>query len=267
MTDTNDTFRTLRFEAMDQVGLLTLASPASKNALSLEMREELGVLVGRIRNDPDLRALVITGSSGNFCSGGDLRQLSDGRRPTVANRARIQNLHVWFRDLVNLELPVVAAVDGPAFGAGLNLALSADFVFASPRASFCAAFGRIGLVPDLGGFFLLPRIVGLRAAKDIVFTARTIDADEALSLGIVSRIFPQEELLEQALAYAARFKAGSRDAIGQAKVILNQSLHQDQMTLAELESYSQAVCMESEYHHAAVKRFLDKQPLEFNWKN
>jgi len=259
------TFTTLTYEVRDQVALMTLNRPESRNALDLDMRAEIGEVVQMVRKSRELSALVITGNGGAFCAGGDLKSLSEGRRPTTANRARIQDLHIWFRDLVDLELPVIAAVDGPAFGAGFNLALAADFVFASSKARFCAVFGRIGLIPDLGGFFLLPRIVGLQNAKDIVFTARTIAPEEAQSLGIVREIVPQDKLVDHALAYARRFNNASRDAIGMAKTILNKSSESDQRTLSEMESYAQAVCMETDYHQDAVKRFLSKQPLAFDW--
>ena len=258
-------FQTLTFEIKDNIGLVTLNRPESKNALDLPMRADLTKVILDIRHNKDIAALVITGSGGAFCAGGDLKSLSEARRPTTTNRTRIQDLHLWFRELVDLELPVISAVDGPAFGAGFNLALAADFVFASPRARFCAVFGRIGLVPDLGGFFLLPRIVGLQAAKDIVFTARTLKPEEAKALGIVREIVPEDDLLAYAMAFAGQFKSASRDAIGMAKTILNKSSELDQRALSEMESYAQAICLDTEYHHDAVSRFLKKEPLKFNW--
>src|SRR3546814_15947724 len=97
-------------------------------------------------------------------------------------------MHLWFRELVNIEKPVIAAVDGPAFGAGFNLALACDFILGTPQARFCSVFGRIGLVPDLGGLFLLPRIVGLQRAKEIVFPSSEVTTQTALSLGILYQI-------------------------------------------------------------------------------
>src|SRR5690606_15062203 len=114
-----------------------------------------------------------------------LKSLTEEERPAWDCRDRVRRLHPWFRELVNLEKPVIAAVEGAAFGAGFNLALASDIVIAAADARFCAAFARIGLVPDLGGLYLLPRIVGLQRAKEIVFTARELDAQEAMSMGIV----------------------------------------------------------------------------------
>lgn len=258
-------FETLQLDVKDNIATLTLDRADSRNALNLKMREELTEVILHLRNASDIKALVITGANGAFCAGGDLKSLSESRRSTNENRQRIQDLHLWFRELVDLEMPVIAAVDGPAFGAGFNLALAADFVFASPQARFCAVFGRIGLVPDLGGFYLLPRLVGLQVAKDIVFTARTIMPEEAISLGLVKEIVPQDKLLPHAQRFAGRFTSASREAIGMAKTILNRSYELDPRALSELESYAQAVCLESEYHHDAVARFLSKKPLAFDW--
>jgi 2-(1,2-epoxy-1,2-dihydrophenyl)acetyl-CoA isomerase len=152
--------------------VIRINRPDRRNAFDLEVREGIAQAVYEARDDDSVRAVIITGVDGIFCAGGDLKSLSEAKRPVFKDRDRIRRLHTWFRELVNLEKPVIAAVDGPAFGAGFNLALACDFVLATPRARFCAVFGRIGLVPDLGGFFLLPRIVGLQRAKDLVFSAR-----------------------------------------------------------------------------------------------
>lgn len=258
-------FETLTYEVIDRVAVMTFTSPETRNALSLTMREEIAQLVPRIRDDRDLRALVVTGTGGSFCAGGDLKGLQQGRQPLDQNRERVMRLHKWFIEFSNLELPVIAAVDGPAFGAGFNLALGCDFVLASERARFCAVFGRIGLVPDLGGLHFLPRIVGLARAKELIMTARSFGAEEARDLGIVLEVHPTEDLLDRAMEFAGRFRMASRQAAGQAKILLNQSFHMDQKAAADMESWSQAACMESDYHQRAVDRFVAKEPLEFDW--
>ncbi len=258
-------FETLSYEVIDQIGVMTFTRPENRNALSLTMREEIAALVPVIRDDRDLRALVVTGAGGSFCAGGDLKGLQADPEPIAHNRERVLRLHKWFIEFSNLELPVIAAVDGPAFGAGFNLALGCDFVLASPRARFCAIFGRIGLVPDLGGLYMLPRIVGLARAKELVMSARSVDAEEAKDLGIVLEIHPQEQIFEAAMAFAGRFRKASRLAAGQAKVMLNQSFHLDQRAMAEMEAWAQAVCMETPYHRDAIRRFVDKEPLLYDW--
>lgn len=243
--------------------VIRINRPERRNAFDLEVREGIAQAVYDARDDDSVRAVVITGSEGVFCAGGDLKALSEAKRPVFKDRDRIRRLHTWFRELVNLEKPVIAAVDGPAFGAGFNLALACDFVLATPSARFCAVFGRIGLVPDLGGFFLLPRIVGLQRAKDLVFSAREVDAEEARELGIVMRVVPAQRLFDEALALAARYHDASTEALGIAKNILNRSFNLDQDTLAELESSAQALAIHTAYHDEAVGHFLQKQPLRF----
>jgi len=243
--------------------VIRINRPERRNAFDLEVRKGIADGVFEARDDDNIRAVVITGTDGVFCAGGDLKSLSEAKRPVFKDRDRIRRLHPWFRELVNLEKPVIAAVDGPAFGAGFNLALACDFVLATPRARFCAVFGRIGLVPDLGGFFLLPRIVGLQRAKDLVFSAREVAVEEAQNLGIVMQVIPQERLMDEALALAARYHDASTEALGIAKNILNRSFNLDQDTLAELESSAQALALHTAYHDDAVANFLAKQPLRF----
>lgn len=258
-------FETLTYQIIDQVGVMTFTAPQSRNALSLVMREEIAALIPVIRDDRDLKALVVTGSGGSFCAGGDLKGLKEAPQPLDQNRERVMRLHKWFIEFSNMELPVIAAVDGPAFGAGFNLALGCDFILASPRARFCAVFGRIGLVPDLGGLYLLPRAVGLPRAKELIMTARSFGAEEARDLGLVLEIHPEGGLMDAAMAFAGRFRKSSRLAAGQAKMLLNQAFHLDQRAMADMESWAQATCMDSDYHRDAIKRFLNKEPLEFDW--
>lgn len=258
---------TIIFEQDEGVAVITLNRSEARNALDLRMRQEIADLIPVLRDDASIKAVLIIGAGGVFCSGGDLRSLTEERRSAGQNRRRIHDLHVWLPQLVNLEKPVVAAVDGPAFGGGFNLALVADFILATPKARFCQVFARIGMIPDLAGLYLLPRIVGLQRAKELVFTGRVLGAEEARTLGIVHDILPAETLRDEALAFTRRFCAAPTMAIGLAKNILNQSHNLDQRVLAELESYAQAVCLDSEDHRNAVERFLRKEPLPFVWED
>lgn len=243
--------------------VIRINRPERRNAFDLEVRQGIAEAVYEARDDDAVRAVVIAGVGGVFCAGGDLKSLSEGKRPIFKDRDRIRRLHTWFRELVNLEKPVIAAVDGPAFGAGFNLALACDFIIGTPRTRFSAVFGRIGLVPDLGGFFLLPRIVGLQRAKDLVFSAREVDAEEAQRMGILMQIVEPEHLMDTALKLASRYHDASTEALGLAKNILNRSFNLDQDTLAELESSAQALAIHTAYHDEAVANFLGKQPLRF----
>lgn len=245
---------------------ICLNRPAQRNAIDLELREALAEAVYEARDSAEVRAVVLTGSGSAFCAGGDLKSLTAEQRPVYQDRDRIRRIHRWLRELVHLEKPVVAAVDGPAFGAGFSLALACDFVLASPRATFCAVFGRIGLVPDMAMFFLLPRVVGLQRAKDLILSARDLPAEEARALGIVMELVPAERLQDEAMALATRLCDASTEAIGLAKSVLARAHDLDYDTLAELESSAQAVARHSDYHREAVRAFLEKRPLRLKWK-
>lgn len=250
----------------DGIGTITLNRSEARNALNQAMRPALAAAIAQMRDDKDVHAVILTGADGAFCSGGDISAMLDTSRTGLSFRAGMRELHLWFPELVNLEKPVIAAVDGPAFGAGLGLALAADFVLATRCAKFCAVFGRIGLVPDLGVMRLLPRIVGQQRAKELVFTARTVEAEEARQLGMVFDIVEDGAALhEAALALARRFGEASTAAIGIAKTVMNQSFELDAHAMAELESYAQTLCRGSAYHQDAVRRFKDKEPLRFDW--
>ncbi|MEP9370387.1 enoyl-CoA hydratase/isomerase family protein [Xanthobacter sp. VNH20] len=259
-------YSTLTFSVENDIARLVLNRPDQRNALDLDMRREIEAVLRTLREERNAKALVIAGSGGSFCAGGDLKSLSAGRRPAPVNRERIRRLHTWFDELLDLEMPVVAVVDGPAFGAGFNLALAADFILATPRAQFCAVFVRIGLVPDLGGLQLLPRIVGLQRAKELIFSGRVLGAEEAKGLGIVHDILPEGDALAAGIAFAERFRHAPTDAIGMAKTVLNQAFNLDRHALAELEAYAQAVALETPYHHEAVADFLARKPLGFVWE-
>lgn len=249
-----------------------MESPQTRNALTSDLREDLQDMLDAVQGTASVRALIVCGSDGAFCAGGDLKALVPDRTPdgyplrnVEAIRARMSEHHRWFERLYNLEVPVIAAVDGPAFGAGFSLALASDYILASPRASFCMAFNRIGALPDLAALYMLPRMIGQRRAKDLMMSARRVDADEALALGIVHSLHPQDRLLDEARAMAADFSNGSKEALALTKTLSNQSLGSDYATMARLEGLGQSVCLTSDYFYDAVARFIDHKPGRFTW--
>jgi 2-(1,2-epoxy-1,2-dihydrophenyl)acetyl-CoA isomerase len=256
------------FDVADDVATLTFNRPDSLNALAPSMVESFGAALTDVKDraGKDIKALVITGAGRAFCAGGDVKAMNARERSAEQMRAHLRSNHHRMVDLMNLEVPVVSLVHGAAAGAGANIALAADFVLATPKAMFMQAFGRIGLIPDWGGFYVLPRLVGLQKAKELIFTARKVGAEEAHRLGLVYEIVPEEGALEAAQAFARRFTNASTTAIGVAKNILNQSHNQDLHTLLELEASGQGACATSEYHRAAVKRFAEKQPAMLDWE-
>lgn len=246
--------------------------PSSRNALSAPLRRDYRDMLDWLTGRSDIVALVLTGSHGSFCSGADLKATGDdgtvdasGQREPADVRALMLNFHEWFGQLRDLEMPVIAAVDGPAAGAGFSLALTADFVFASPRAAFCMSFGKIGLIPDLAALHQLPRIIGLSAAKELVMTARSMGAEEAKRLGIVHAIHNADDLVEAAWRFAGRFRDASRDATGIAKQLLNRSFETSYRDFAELEATGQARAATTAYFAEAVAAFVAGKPRRFDW--
>lgn len=254
---------TIHFEIREQVATLTLDQAATRNALSPTMREEIAEVVQTIKRDRDIRALVITGANGHFCSGGDLRNIATAGLDNQGWRERMQALHDWLRDLIALDRPVIAAVDGAAYGAGFGLALAADFVIATPRARFCVSFLKVGLVPDCGTFYTLPRIVGAQRAKELMLSAREVGADEAVRLGIAMELQPPERLLARAQQIAASFVHASPLAVSLVKRAL--AAGGDLAAQLEFEADAQALAMGTAVHKDAVQDFLSKRPPRFSW--
>ncbi|MGE8065259.1 enoyl-CoA hydratase/isomerase family protein [Pseudomonas sp. NPDC089569] len=265
-------FRESKLCINDGIAEFSHQVPASRNALSLDLRQEYVQMLDRVQADRSIRVLIITGSGGSFCAGGDLKSMNQRRhspdpqvRSCDAVRRRLQAVHVWMERLRNLEIPVIAAVDGPAYGAGFAIALAADFVLASTRATFCMSFAKVGLIPDAGSLYSLPRAVGLSMAKELMYTARRVGVEEARRLGIVHAVHAPEELASQAHRFARRFLQAPREALGMAKGLLNKSYETPYATLAELECYAQGTATTLPYHDEAVDAFLRAEPSLYDW--
>ena len=252
----------------DGVAVFTHQRPTARNALSTELRDDYKAMLARIETDRRVRALVLTGSGASFCAGGDLKGLASDDpefRTPDAMRRRLHDGNRWIHCLHSLEVPVIAAVDGPAVGAGFSIALAADFILASTRAVFCMSFVKVGLIPDLGAFHFLPRAVGLPMAKELALTARRVSAAEGRQLGFVHALHEPEALLSEAVRFARRFTAGPREALGLTKILMNRSFETSYATLAELEGNAQAVASTLPFHDAAVEAFLRGEPAAYDW--
>jgi 2-(1,2-epoxy-1,2-dihydrophenyl)acetyl-CoA isomerase len=256
-----------QLDVANGIATLTMNRPEARNAFSESMRAAFAEAVPRLADDAEVRAVILTGAGGAFCAGGDVRAMleSRGKVTVESGRARMLEVQPWMRRLVELDKPLIAAVDGPAFGAGFSLALMADFVLVSPRARFGMAFAKIGLVPDFAAMYTLPRVVGIQRAKELMLSAREVDAAEALRLGIAMEIVPANELAARARALAASFTGASALAVSLIKRELGMALAADLRSALANEADHQALCFQSGYHGAAVQRFLDKQPAAFQW--
>jgi 2-(1,2-epoxy-1,2-dihydrophenyl)acetyl-CoA isomerase len=254
----------VRFERQGTTAVVTLDNPATRNSLASDLKEGLAAAIAQVKADAAIRAVVLTGANGAFCAGGDLRGIqAAGKMESDGMRARMHGTHAIFRELLALDRPVIAAVDGAAYGAGFSLALAADFVLVTPRARFCMVFMRMGLVPDCGATYTLPRIVGAQRARELFLSAREVGAQEALSLGIAMEQHEQAALMPRALALAGSFAGASPLAVSLVKRI---TLDPGALEAAfEAEANGQALCFQTTPHREAVQRFFEKQPLAFQW--
>jgi enoyl-CoA hydratase/carnithine racemase len=258
------------YEVRDRVATLTLNDPERRNALGDEMIEAVVAALERFRADEGAAVLIVTGAGNAFCSGGDLKMMErwggkgEGGAPSfdpIAQRDRyrfgIQQIPLTF---AKIEKPVMAAVNGPAVGAGCDLALMADIRIASDRAKFGEIFSRVGLAPGDGGAFFLPRIVGVEKACELIFTGDIIDAAEAERIGLVGRVVPDADLMTEARALALRIASGPLQAHRMAKFAiyrgLNQTLEESLQTMALMQSMLHG----TKDHEEGVRAFLEKRP-------
>jgi 2-(1,2-epoxy-1,2-dihydrophenyl)acetyl-CoA isomerase len=258
-------YQSIKLDISDTVATLALARPERKNAFDIATRGELADAVARIKADTAVRAVILTGEGGDFCAGGDIRDMAQAKIEADAGRERMRALQAWGRELIELDRPVVAAVDGVAFGAGFSLALSADIVLATPRARFCMSFMRVGLAPDLAAFYTLPRAVGVQRAKELMLSARVVEAEEAARLGIVMEIVPADELMPRARAITRSFAEASPTVVSLIKTTLGRAGTDDLNTALHLEAAAQGIAFSTEYHRQAIQDFLAKKPLRFGW--
>jgi 2-(1,2-epoxy-1,2-dihydrophenyl)acetyl-CoA isomerase len=250
---------------------LTLNRPERLNALNASMIEALATGIQRAGTDPDCRAILITGAGRGFCAGADLADLANrafapgDARPDLG--AALENgINPIVRGIRNLLKPVVCAVNGPAAGAGANIALACDIVLAAKSAQFLQAFARIGLIPDAGGTFVLPRLIGDARARALMMLAEPIGAERAEAIGMIYRAVDDQDLMGEAHTVAERLAAGSTHALGLMKRALAASPTNTLDAQLDLERDLQREAGASDDYMEGVRAFLDKRPANFHRK-
>jgi len=249
------------YEVKDRVAVITLNTPEKMNALSNAMTDGLLAALEQAKNDTTVKAIVLTGAGRAFCAGGDVGAFADLTiESSVAMMQTSKNAVKAFRDMPK---PIIAAVNGFAVGAGFSLALLCDLVIASEKAKFGMAFVNMGLIPDMGALYALPKIVGVQKAKELALTGKNISAQEAKDLGIVGAVVPAEELDAAAMELAGQLSRQPGFAMSMIKKLLNQSADLSQADLMESEAVTQAMCLLSEDSKEAVDAFLNKRKPNF----
>jgi enoyl-CoA hydratase/carnithine racemase len=259
-------YECLLYEVKDGIATLTLNRPDRLNALGGTLRDDLHDAITRSAADPEVRVIVLTGAGKGFCAGGDVKAMNEakeGQRPRSLDEKIAPGRDRTLLAMRDAPQPIIAAVNGAAAGAGMNLALACDLRIASSAARFSQAFVKRGLHPDWGGTYFLPRIVGMAKACELIFTGVIIDAAEALRLGIVSQVVAPEELLPTVHALARTIAAGPPIAIRLARRALYRNAEADLRSALEFETFAQNACFETEDAREGIRAFVEKRPPQF----
>lgn len=258
-------FKEIKIEMEDSIQILTLNRPDQRNALSWNMRLEVIEVLQNVSEDDDIRALVITGAGDKaFCAGGNILDMKGITSVRGRRRLRITNKVITL--IWEMEKPVIAAVNGWVVGGGCGLVFATDVIVASENAKFQLPFPRLGLVPDMGSMFFLPRLIGLPRAKELMFTTRVLGVNEAERMGLVNCVVPSHQLMTKALELAQAMVKYPPAALGMAKAIVNKSTNLDLRTLLELEGQAQDILFQTENFQEGRKAFLEKREPVFHLK-
>jgi len=254
-----DSYTTITVDA-GQTTTITLNRPDRLNALTVEMLEELHDALQKIATgDIAARALLITGAGRGFCAGADL--VSSGRRET--GMMLMRQYHPVALELSNLNIPVVSAINGVAAGAGMSLALNADFVIAGSSASFLQAFVNIGLVPDMGSSYWLPRLIGPQRARQMMMLGEQIPADQAADWGLVYKTVADDALMAEAVALATKLSEGPTQSYGGIRALMRGTYSNSYETQLQLEAMTQRRCQTTEDSVEGVAAFVEKRAAKF----
>ncbi|MDD3652161.1 enoyl-CoA hydratase-related protein [Immundisolibacter sp.] len=254
---------TIIFAVDGAVATITLNRPLVRNAMNGRMIEELRQALEQVNLDPAIRVVVLRGAGPVFCAGGDLRDLFTDTHPVAIRNLIALRIRPLSRALITLDKPLVCALQGPVAGAGLAMALAADFVIATEEASFVTAFGKIGAIPDAGVMWLLAQHVGLMRAKDIVLRARTLTAAQALDLGLYTEVVPTAGFEDAVNGLVAALAEGATLAMAFAKHALRDAVRMPFDAFMDLESAGQGLMHASHDHAEGVQAFLEKRAPRF----
>jgi 2-(1,2-epoxy-1,2-dihydrophenyl)acetyl-CoA isomerase len=259
-------FETVKYELNEAVAVVTMNRPEALNALSLQLSKDLRAAFERAISD-GARAVVLTGAGRAFCSGGDLREMQqigqrEGRIEAFLEEP-LKALHDVILLIRETPIPFVAAVNGVSAGAGTNFALACDIVFAAAGATFNEAFVRIGLSPDCGGSFFLPRAIGEKLAAELFMTGETVSAERAAQFGMINRVVPADDLMTEALMMAKKLALAPTGAIGRIKRMLNASFSNNLTQQLDLEHECQIESGRSSDFKEGVTAFFEKRQPQF----
>jgi 2-(1,2-epoxy-1,2-dihydrophenyl)acetyl-CoA isomerase len=257
-------FKTLLFDVLENVAHITLNRPESANAINLELAKELMYALMQCDEDPLIRAVLIKASGPMFCAGGDVKRFAEKGEDLPHYLKEITvHLHVAMSYLMRMDPPVVAAVHGSAAGAGMSLACACDMTLAAESARFTMAYTGIGLTPDGGATYTLPRLVGIKRTLELALTNRLLSAEEARNWGIVTRVLPEKDLIKEATALAGRLAAGPTKALGATKRLLQSGLTESFEGQMKNESHSISEMARTADAREGISAFVEKRTPTF----
>ncbi|MBB3014099.1 crotonase/enoyl-CoA hydratase family protein [Cupriavidus alkaliphilus] len=259
----------LLYEQDGPIVTLTMNQPEQRNPLTGNTAvPEFLAAIDRIHDDQSVRCVILTGNGPSFCAGGNIQEMKRQSSPEVSEMAIRQDYRRGIQRLTlalfNLEVPVIAAVNGHAIGAGLDLACMCDIRVASEKAKFAESFIKLGIIPGDGGAWLLPRIVGMSRAAELAFTGDMLDARQALEWNLVSRVVPDAELMDAAREMAARITQHASHGVRLTKRLMREAIHGRLDSVLELSAVFQAICHKTDDHREAVDAFLEKRAPKFS---
>lgn len=246
------------FEKKAQVGVVTLNRPERLNAINYQLATEITRLLDRIAKDRGIRVVVLTGAGRAFCAGADIKEMADPK----ARRLPL-GVGSFFDKIEALDKPVIAAINGPANGGGVELALACDFRLASETANFGLGEVKLGLIPSGGGTARLPRLIGIPKAKEILYFGNLIGAQEAYQLGLVNKVVPIDKLMEEAYVWAAELKERSPLALQMLKSCVNTGSRMDLYAAIDYEAKCSTILFESEDSREGLSAFVEKRKPMF----
>jgi enoyl-CoA hydratase/carnithine racemase len=255
-------YKAIIFDIADRIATVTLNRPDSLNAINVEMREDFTRLIGELQTNDQIGVVIITGAGRAFSAGGDIEYF-EKEWNTAKFRAESHRLMQFFDELEQIEKPVLAAINGPCTGAGLQVTLSCDLRIASDQAKFGFRENNIGLIPGAGGCSRLVKLIGYGKAKELIFTGEMISAAEAERTGLVNRIVPHDELMKHTQALAEHLLTRAPEALGLAKRVLWHSVNSDFQTGRTLEALAQSVLLKTSDHREGIRAFREKRKPRF----